>query len=88
MRNCVQVFLLDWRTDKANDNFKKINLMKKLFAILIFGAACLGARAQYQLVNSDFEEWEAVTYKASSFSKSYSGDEPKEWSSFLNLHRV
>lgn len=23
MRNCVQVLLLDWRTDKANDNFKK-----------------------------------------------------------------
>lgn len=52
--------------------------MKKLFAILIFGAACLGARAQYQLGNSDFEEWEAVTYNT------YSGDEPKEWSSFLN----
>ena len=52
--------------------------MKKLFAILIFGAACLGARAQYQLGNSDFEKWEAVTYKT------YSGDEPKEWSSFLN----
>ena len=82
MRNCEQVFLLDWRTDKANDNFKKIKRMKKLFAILIFGAACLGARAQYQLVNSDFEEWEAVTYKP--FFTSYSGDEPKEWSSFLN----
>ena len=53
-------------------------MKKKLFAILIFGATCLGARAQYQLVNSDFEEWEAVTYKT------YSGDEPKEWSSFLN----
>ena len=52
--------------------------MKKLFAILIFGAACLGARAQYQLGNSDFEKWEAVTYNT------YFGDEPKEWSSFLN----
>lgn len=37
--------------------------MKKLFAILIFGVACLGARAQetlegvYQIPNSDFETW-------------------------------
>lgn len=37
--------------------------MKKLFAILILGAACLGARAQetlegvYQIPNSDFENW-------------------------------
>ena len=28
MRNCVQVFLLEWRIDKANDNFKKIIIVK------------------------------------------------------------
>ena len=47
--------------------FKKINRMKKLFAILIFGAACLGARAQYQLGNSAFEKWEAVSYNSDAF---------------------
>ena len=45
---------------------------------MILSAICLGAKAQYQLANSDFEEWEEVTYEA------YSGYEPKEWSSFLN----
>ena len=63
IRNCVQVFLLDWRTDKANDNFKKINRMKKFITLMILSALCLGAKAQYQLANSDFEEWEAVSQK-------------------------
>ena len=61
MRNCVQVFLLDWRTDKANDNFKKINRMKKFITLMILSAICLGAKAQlegvYQIPNSDFETW-------------------------------
>ena len=62
MRNCVQVFLLDCRTDKANDNFKKINRMKKFITLMILSALCLGAKAQlqelqgvYQIPNSDFE---------------------------------
>ena len=61
MRNCVQVFLLDWRTDKANDNFKKIKRMKKFITLMILSALCLGAKAQlegvYQIPNSDFETW-------------------------------
>lgn len=52
--------------------------MKKFITLMILSAICLGAKAQYQLANSDFEEWEEVTYEA------YSGYEPKEWSSFLN----
>ena len=35
MRNCVHVLLLDRRTDKANDNFKKINCMKKFITLMI-----------------------------------------------------
>ena len=71
MRNCVQVFLLDWRTDKANDNFKKINRMKKLFTLMILGAVCLGARAQadgYHIPNGDFSSWKTAcgkTYQTS-----------------------
>lgn len=78
MRNCVQVFLLDWRTDKTNDNFKKINRMKKFITLMILSALCLGAKAQYQVNNSDFEEgWDDVTYKK------ITGVEPKHWNSFL-----
>ena len=78
MRNCVQVFLLDWRTDKANDNFKKINRMKKFITLMILSALCLGAKAQYQVDNSDFEEgWDDVTYNK------ITGMEPKHWNSFL-----
>lgn len=56
--------------------------MKKLFAILIFGAACLGAKAQYQLANSDFEKWEEVSQKLGWFSTKY-GNEPLNWNSFV-----
>ena len=78
MRNCLQVFLLDWRTDKENDNFKKINRMKKFITLMILSALCLGAKAQYQVNNSDFEEgWDDVTYKK------ITGVEPKHWNSFL-----
>lgn len=56
--------------------------MKKLFAILILGAACLGARAQYQVDNSDFEEgWDDVSY-IKTMSK-ISGQEPMHWNSFI-----
>lgn len=79
MRNCLQVFLLDWRTDKANDNFKKINRMKKFITLMILSALCLGAKAQlqelqgvYQIPNSDFETWA-------------NDDEPGNgWNSFLS----
>ena len=78
MRNCVQVLLLDWRTDKANDNFKKIKRMKKFITLMILSALCLGAKAQYQVDNSDFEEgWDDVTYNK------ITGMEPKHWNSFL-----
>ena len=83
MRNCVQVILLDWRTDKANDNFKKINRMKKFITLMILSAICLGAKAQYQLANSDFEEWEEVKYKKN-FLTTLTGYEPVSWSSFLD----
>lgn len=56
MRNCLQVFLLDWRTDKANNNFKKINRMKKFITLMILSALCLGAKAQQ--INGDFSTWE------------------------------
>ena len=83
MRNCLQVFLLEWRIDKANDNFKKINRMKKFITLMILSALCLGAKAQYQLANSDFEEWEEVKYKKYSFL-TLKGNEPVSWSSFLD----
>ena len=83
MRNCLQVFLLEWRIDKANDNFKKINRMKKFITLMILSALCLGAKAQYQLANSDFEEWEEVMYKKYSFL-TLKGNEPVSWSSFLD----
>lgn len=38
----------------------------------------IGANAQYQLTNSDFEQWESVTYSGRT------GDEPVNWSSFLD----
>ena len=81
MRNCLQVLLLDWRTDKANDNFKKINRMKKFITLMILSALCLGAKAQYQLANSDFEEWEAVSQKVGWSTKK--GNEPLNWNSFV-----
>ena len=56
--------------------------MKKIFTLL-FCLASLGASAQYQLVNADFEQWETVSYKANIFS-TYTGDEPVSWNSFLD----
>lgn len=38
----------------------------------------IGANAQYQLANSDFEEWESVTYNKKT------GEEPVNWNSFLD----
>ena len=44
----------------------------------MLGATALSANAQYQLVNSDFEEWESVAYSGRT------GNEPVKWSSFLD----
>lgn len=54
--------------------------MKKFYTMLLLAAATCGtASAQYQLPNSDFEGgWESVAYSGKT------GDEPKNWSSFLD----
>ena len=91
LRNCVQVFLLEWRTDKANDNFKKINRMKKFITLMILSAICLGAKAQY-LPNVGFSEWKGDGNCGQSLQSSSKnvmgtiggyakrpGDEPSDW---------
>lgn len=52
--------------------------MKKLFTLLMLGTGMLSAQAQYQVQNSNFEEWEDVAYNKTT------GKEPIHWSSFLN----
>ena len=47
--------------------------MKKLFSILLLGLMAVTASAQYQVANSNFEQWESVD----------GGEEPVHWSSFL-----
>ena len=47
--------------------------MKRLFTFLILALSILSVNAQYQVTNSDFEQWESVS----------SGEEPVHWSSFL-----
>ena len=47
--------------------------MKKLLSILLLGIVSLTANAQYQVANSNFEQWESVS----------GGEEPVHWSSFL-----
>lgn len=49
--------------------------MKKLFSCFAVICFALTASAQYQVENSDFEEWESVSDGA--------GEEPVKWSSFL-----
>ena len=49
--------------------------MKKLFTFIAVICLALNASAQYQVENSDFEEWESVSDGA--------GEEPVKWSSFL-----
>lgn len=52
--------------------------MKKFITLMILSALCLGAKAQYQVDNSDFEEgWDDVTFN------NITGMEPKHWNSFL-----
>lgn len=48
-------------------------MIKKLVLMLLMGVA-IGANAQYQLANSDFEQWESLV----------SGEEPVRWSSFVD----
>ncbi len=55
--------------------------MKKFITLMILSALCLGAKAQYQLANSDFEEWEAVSQKVGGSTKT--GNEPLNWNSFV-----
>ena len=78
MRNCVQVFLLDWRTDKANDNFKKINRMKKFITLMILSALCLGAKAQQ--INGDFDDtWVDCVPWDSNGNTNSKGKQPNGW---------
>ena len=78
MRNCLQVFLLDWRTDKANDNFKKINRMKKFITLMILSALCLGAKAQQ--INGDFDgTWENCIPWDSNGNAKKAGTQPPGW---------
>lgn len=53
---------------------KRMKLALLAMAMLAGGSAS----AQYQLANSDFEEWESVTYSGRT------GNEPVKWSSFLD----
>lgn len=78
LRNCVQVILLDWRTDKANDNFKKINRMKKFITLMILSALCLGAKAQQ--INGDFSNWEnCYPWVGGSYMTKAIGTQPVGW---------
>ena len=78
MRNCLQVFLLDWRTDKTNDNFKKINRMKKFITLMILSALCLGAKAQQ--INGDFSNWEnCYPWVGGSYMTKAIGTQPVGW---------
>ena len=52
--------------------------MKRIFYTLVMAAAAISSNAQYQIGNSDFEQWESVTYSGKT------GEEPLQWSSFLD----
>mgnify|MGYP006988900745 CR=1 FL=1 len=47
--------------------------MKKFLSILLLATLAMTASAQYQVTNSNFEQWESVS----------GGEEPLHWSSFL-----
>ena len=59
--------------------------MKKILTLLLLGSAISNnLQAQYQLKNAGFEEWEEVSYTTSGlFGKTYKGEEPLNWNSFL-----
>lgn len=51
--------------------------MKKFLMMLALGGFALGASAQYQVQNSNFEQWENVEYG------DIKGEEPLHWNSFI-----
>ena len=51
--------------------------MKKFLMTLALGGFALGASAQYQVQNSDFEQWDNVDYG------DIKGEEPLHWNSFI-----
>lgn len=53
--------------------------MKKILAVLSTALAVSSAQAQFQLANSDFEQWEEVHY-----TDAKTCDEPLNWSSFYD----
>lgn len=61
----------------ASDAVKRKVNMKKFLMTLALGGFALGASAQYQVQNSNFEQWENVSYKK------ISGEEPLHWNSFI-----
>ena len=61
--------------------------MKKIFFTLAAAFAALTTNAQTQLYNSDFEQWEEVSYTFKppfGKEKTLKSDEPLRWSSFLD----
>lgn len=52
--------------------------MKRFLYTFLMAAVAISANAQYQLGNSDFEQWEEVSYSGKT------GEEPLLWSSFLD----
>lgn len=61
----------------ASDAVKRKLNMKKFLMTLALGGFALGASAQYQVQNSDFEQWDDVTYNK------ITGKEPSHWNSFI-----
>lgn len=59
--------------------------MKKVISIIAVCLATMAANAQEQLVNSDFEQWESISYTYKPLigkEKTVTCDEPVKWSSF------
>lgn len=61
----------------ASDAVKRKLNMKKFLMTLALGGFALGASAQYQVQNSNFEQWESVSYNK------IKGEEPLHWNSFI-----
>lgn len=60
-------------------------MKKTILAALMLTSMSLAANAQEQLANAGFEEWENVSYKKTGFgAKTFNGEEPLNWSSFLD----
>lgn len=61
----------------ASDAVKRKLNMKKFLMTLALGGFALGASAQYQVQNSNFEQWGNVEYG------DIKGEEPLHWNSFI-----